>query len=124
METDSLKFFDQVVREMLGNSLNGITLLVAYIFAFCGMFLRWYWQYQTVGKPDPNTPREFKLGYWLADNLLPKLFGILATFIIIFVSIRFPQEVLGSAFSYFYAFTVGISLDYVSSLLKKLQKSV
>lgn len=124
METDSLKVITQVINEMLGEKLTGVVLITAYVFAFAGMFLRWYWQYQVKGKPDPSTPQHFVLTYWLKDNLLPKLFGVLATLIILFVSLRFPQEVLGSAFSYFYAFTVGISLDYVSSLLKKLQKSV
>jgi len=124
MEDDSLRFISQVVGELLGNELTMAVLITAYIFAFFGMFLRWYWMYQTKGKTDPNTPDNFILGYWLKDNLLPKLFGALATFIIIFISIRFPQEVLGTAFSYFYSFTVGIAFDYISSILKKLQKSV
>jgi len=121
METS---LFQQIVIELLGKDLTGVVLLVAYIFAFAGMFLRWYWMYQTKGKVNPETPVKFNLVYWLRDNLLPKLFGMLATFVIIFVSIRFPQELLGSAFSYVYAFTIGMSLDYVASVLKKLSKSV
>ena len=114
----------QLVAELLGDKLTFTVLIAAYIFSFAGMFLRWYWMYQTKGKPDPTTPVKFNLGYWVRDNILPKLFGIFATFIIIFVSIRFPQELLGSAFSYVYAFTIGMSLDYVSSVLKKLSKTV
>lgn len=124
MTQDTLPFAQQVLQGLLGDSMTSATYTVAYMFAFFGMFLRWYWQYQKKGKPDPNTPHTFVLSYWLQDNLLPKLFGMLATFVILFISLRFPQEVLGKAFSYFYAFTVGISLDYVSGLLKKMTKAV
>lgn len=119
-----LTFLQQLALELLGKDLTPVVLVTAYIFSFAGMFLRWYQQYKDKGKPNPKTPRNFEWGYWFRDNLLPKLFGIFATIVILFISLRFPQELLGTVFSYAYAFGVGMSLDYISSLLKKLSKSV
>ena len=113
-------FIYKVMTELLGKDMTAVTYCVAYLFAFFGMFLRWYWMYQNKGKMDPTTPSKFVWSYWMRDNLLPKLFTTMATLILLFITLRFPQELLGKAFSYFYAFGVGIGFDYVSSILKKM----
>ena len=114
----------QIIAQLLGESLTPVVLLVAYIFAYIGIFFRWFWMYQTKGKIDPTTPVKFNLNYWLRDNLLPKLFSVMATFLLIFISLRFAQELIGNVFSYWYALGVGLGLDYFASLLKKLSKTV
>lgn len=88
------------------------------------MFIRWVFTYQYKGKSDPNTPKAFSFKYWIKDNFVPKLVSTLFTVVVIFVSIRFPQELLGKAFSYFYAFSIGIGFDYIVSLFKNLRKTL
>lgn len=113
--------FQQVVKELLGENLTIAVLIAAYIFAFFGMILRWFFQYNKYGKKNPDSPAKFSWSYWIKDNVLPKLAAVLATIIIIFVSIRFPQELFGTVFSYGYSFAVGMSLDYISSILKNIK---
>lgn len=118
---EDLSFIQQVVIELLGKELTTVILATSYIFAGIGIFLRWYWMYQRRGKPNPHTPHKFILSYWIRDNFVPAIVGIFATFILIFISLRFPKEIFGTAVSYMYAFMVGMSLDFVASKLKKLR---
>ena len=124
METDSLSIYNQIIAELLGDQMTGVILITSYIFTFCGLFVRWYIRWLTIGKPNPKTPTKFILSYWLRDNLLPKLFGILATVITIFLTLRFANELFGATLSYAYAVMIGLGWDVVSDKLKKLQKSV
>lgn len=121
MNSDSLNITQQLLLELLGKDMTLVTLMVAYIFAACGLFLRWYWMYLKKGKGNPSTPDKFSLSFWLRDNAVPKLLGILSTIIVIFLSLRFPQQLAGDTFSYFYAVAIGIGLDYFIGLLKNLQ---
>ena len=114
-------FIQQVVKELLGDSLTGVILVTAYIFSFAGIFLRWVGMYHTKGKPNPNTPKHFVFSYWIRDNLAPAVIGILATIVTIFITLRFPQEYFGTAFSYGYAFVVGMCLDFIASKFKLLR---
>lgn len=117
---DTLTFIQQVLKEFLGENMSEVTLFVAYAFAFAGMFIRWYFTYQTKGKSDPNTPDAFSFKYWFKDNFIPKLISTAFTVVVLFITLRFPQELLGKAFSYFYAFSVGLTFDYIISILKNL----
>lgn len=118
---DSLAFTSQVIQELLGSELTPVTLTVAYIFAGFGLLLRWYWQYYRKGRANPNTPQKFSLGFWLRDNLIPKLLGMIITIVVIFLSLRFPQQIAGDAFSYVYALGIGLGLDYFMDILKNMQ---
>lgn len=116
---DSLNFSTQVMQQLL-EGFTPASLFVAYIFTICGLFIKWYLQYKLKGKTNPRTPEDFKLGFWLRDNLLPRMAGILFTIIVIFLSFRFAQELAGKTFSNFYALTVGIGLDFIIDKLKVL----
>lgn len=114
-------FLNLVFSEILGTELTPVVLVTAYIFAFAGMFLRWWWLYDKKGKTDPQTPVKFNLVYWLRDNLSQRLMGVFASVILIFLSLRLSHDWFGAVVSYGYAFMVGLSLDYIASVVKKFQ---
>jgi len=118
---DTLNFTSQVLKELLGPDMSPVTLTVAYIFAGCGLILRWYWMYYRKGKTNELTPIKFSLGFWLRDNAIHKALGVLVTIIVIFISLRFPQSIAGEGFSYLYALSVGLLFDYWIDKLKNLQ---
>ena len=96
--------------------------LPAFLFAFMGMFLRWFWSTSRGIKSIQNqSPAKFDLIYWIKDNILSKLNSFMASIIVIFVGLRFSNELLDFNFSMFLALCIGLLIDYVSDLLKNLQ---
>jgi len=113
-----------VLQEINEKILGGLSLsdyLTGFIFAFIGMFLRWYYKTRKSIKYNPETPNRFIFSYWIKDNLLPKLLSILSTLVVIFITLRFPTELISINFSFWYAFVVGLSLDYFVDKIKKIK---
>ena len=110
----------ELLGNILGNKLTWVGYAGALIFTFMGLYLRWYFKAKDSIKTDPNTPDKFNFSYWLRDNLLPKLAGIMATLIIIFLSLRFATEYFGLIPSMAMAVVVGLCFDWFMDFLKKL----
>lgn len=93
-----------------------------FIFVLIGLFIRWFYTTRKgIKKIDNNTPMKFDLVYWIKDNIIPKSLSILVTFLIVFVTLRFPMEIVGIQFSMFYCLLVGLGLDYIIDKIKKLK---
>ena len=120
MPIDTLTQAKTFVQYVQGD-LSTIEYEVAFFFAFLGMFLRWVWHTNKAIQSNDTTPWKFDLAYWLRDNLLSKSLSIITTLIVIFISLRFSRDLMGVYFSCFYAFTVGLFLDFIVNKLKQLQ---
>jgi hypothetical protein len=116
--------WQNLVDNILGENLDVAGYISCFLFAFIGLFLRWYWRSRKGVKNNPNSPNKFHWGYWLNRNLLPKLFSCMATFLIIFLSLRFSFELVGLLPSMILSLIVGLSIDKVSDLLKNLKLPV
>jgi len=111
-------------RELAGNimgSLSWVTYLSAYIFAFVGMFLRWYFTTVKAVKCNTATPSKFILSYWLKDNLIHIIPGVGGSLALIFIALRFSVDLFGKPVSMLIAFGVGLFLDWVADTIKNLQ---
>jgi hypothetical protein len=100
--------------------LNGLplgTLFAAFAFAIIGLILN-----STIKgvKRDPmssRTPYEWSWKFWFRDNLPKWGKSIITTVLVIFVSIRFVNELTGKELSMFYAFSVGFAFDWIVDLI-------
>lgn len=118
--TATVTWQKELLGNILGNKLTWVGYAGALIFTFMGLYLRWYFKAKKSIDNDPKTPDKFNFGYWVRDNVLPKLFGILATLIIIFLSLRFATEYFGLIPSMAMAVAVGLCFDFFADYLKKL----
>ena len=111
-------------QELAGNILGGLswtTYLSAYIFAFIGMFLRWFFTTIKAVKTNCLTPQKFILSYWLRDNLIHIIPSIGGSLALIFVALRFSVDLFGKPVSMLIALGVGLFLDWVADYIKNLQ---
>jgi len=103
--------------------LNGMPLGVLYagfVFALLGVLLN---ALLGTRKRDPNSPRtpfKFSLSFFFSDNTFRLFNNGLTTLIVIFLSMRFVNELTGVAVaSMGYAFFVGFGIDEAVQRLKK-----
>jgi len=110
----------EIVSALFG-TLTPVELITSFIFASLGIFIKWYFQTKAAVKHNPETPHQFSLCYWW-DNNKPKMIAFLATIAVLFVTIRFPKEIIGMEWSYAYALIVGLSFDRLAEIIKTKMK--
>jgi hypothetical protein len=107
--------------ELLFGGVPPYVYQIAFIFVFLGMFLRWYYTTRKgIKNPENGSPAKFNFIYWIKDNLLSKLFAMLSAASVIFVTLRFSNELFGVEISMIYAFFVGLFFDYVADYLMSI----
>jgi len=88
------------------------TLFAGFVFALMGVLLN---AILKALKRDPNsarTPYEWSWRFFFSDTIQRLILSGVATIIVIFLSLRFFQELTGSTeLSMLYAFGVGFGLD-------------
>lgn len=103
--------------------LNGLplgTLFAAFIFALVGLAIRALVIAQYRDPASPRTPQQWSWAFWRKDNLPRLLNSAALTILVIFVSIRFVNELTGKELSMFYALGLGLFFDWaVGALIKK-----
>ena len=62
--------WDKFLANILGTDLDWVGYLSCFVFAFIGLFLRWYWKAKKGIKNNPTSPIKFSWQYWFSDNLL------------------------------------------------------
>lgn len=108
-------------KELILGGLKAVDYYAAFVFAFIGMLIRWFITTRKGVKTSSDTPNKFNVWFWLRDNAKDKLLTIAGTIAVIFVFMRFPYDLAGWEFSMFFAFIVGLFLDYFIDLLEKLK---
>lgn len=111
----------ELINLILGDDITFVMIIALYFFVTLGVILREYLRYKKRGKPNIITPEKFSISYWIKDNLFSKLFSFVANGIVVFVTLRFSNEILHVGVSMFLAFTVGLFLDYFISKLENLK---
>jgi len=89
-------------------------------FALIGIFINTYILTAKAIKKDPMTPQKFNWQYWWANNKdrIMRWFGILA---VIFISMRFANEIFSQELTMFFAFLLGLTLDKVIEVIRNLK---
>lgn len=117
-------FVLDLVTEILGDKLTPVTLVATYIFAFVGIFIRWYFDTKKGLKTNPLTPVKFSFIFWLQNNLWHKLVSCMAVVCVVFVLVRFPSDFGFEYAGYFGALILGLALDYFIDIIRKKVDSI
>jgi len=117
------EFWTEFFRMFLGDVLTPVVLTAGFAMSLLGLYMRWFFSTVHAVKHNPETPDKFSFLYSLKKNWFKKLATGIAILIVIFVSFRFPVELIGVSFSMFYAFAVGLCLDWIIGRIFKIYKS-
>lgn len=94
------------------------------VLAIIGIVLMMSFDANSRNASSPNTPNDFSIKFLLRDNAL-RLFGSFAlSCLIVSVAIRFCNEMLHVQLNPFIAFVIGLSSDYLSTIIKNLSRSL
>ncbi|CAL1518211.1 hypothetical protein [Chitinophaga sp. MM2321] len=106
-------------QEILNELLGGIAVIpfvVAVFYAFVGATLNLLLRANKRDVHSTESPKQFSYRYLIRDNWK----RMLTSCLLIFVCIRFSQEVLGQQLTMYFSFVIGLSVDRLSGMIKKL----
>ncbi len=112
----------KVMQSMLGD-LEPWQYVAGFIFTSLGIIFMWLYLSNKGRKNNPATPNhwDWKL-FFSMDNVVTRVRTLLLSILTIYVSFRFAEPLTKSNFSFFYAFVVGLSLDYFTDLIAGFKK--
>lgn len=84
-------------------------LMAHLLFFLIGAIIHFAWKLRNREKSGRIVPKKFKLGFLVKDNILRWL-GVL---LLIFVNIRFFEDIYGSPLTPFLALGLGYSIDSI-----------
>ena len=112
----------KVMQSMLGG-LEPWQYVAGFIFTSLGIIFMWLYLANKGRKNNPATPNTWSWKtFFSMDNVVTRVRTLLLSVLTIYVSFRFAEPLTQSNFSMFYAFVVGLSLDYFTDLIAGLKK--
>lgn len=118
LATDSTSF----TYHMTGGLPIG-EIWAAITFAMLGLILMTAINVRNGIVKNPKTADAFNWKYFGWGTIIRIILSALITMIVIFLSIRFAQELVGKTLSMFYALGVGLFIDRATQLLVKKRKT-
>lgn len=113
------------MEEFIQNILGGITVgkfAASFFFALIGIFISLMISTTTRDPDSKRTPFCFSWAFLWSDNSQRIAKSIVLTLLVMFVSIRFAKELLGTDLTMIFAFSVGLGLDRIKEMLKEKSK--
>lgn len=89
-------------------------------FAMIGIFINTYILTAKAIKRDPTTPQKFNWQYWWQNNR-DRIMRWIGLLFVVFVSMRFANEIFSQELTMFFAFVLGLTLDRVIEVIKNLK---
>jgi|ERR1035437_4363549 hypothetical protein len=114
------KRMSEAISKDLYNGILPIHYLIAFIFAFMGMFIRWAFALGKTVQSKNDPASKFSWSLW-AMGSLHKVMRVIATIFLVFIFLRFSNEVLGFAFSMFIALMIGFFIDFLADKFMQLK---
>ena len=97
------------------NDTNISIIIAGAIFALLGLGVRYLYKVNKGIKESPKSPNTFSFKYFITKNWA----DLLLTIILIFIALRFTQEVLGVELTMWVSFGIGLGIDKIKDLLKE-----
>lgn len=94
---------------------NIATILGGAFFSFVGLSLNYLYKVKKGIKENEKSPDKFSLKYFFEHNWR----DIAITLILIFVALRFTQELLGVEITMWVSFGIGFGIDKLQDILNK-----
>lgn len=104
---------DEILKNLLGDATPG-HWIAAIIFASFGIAISLLISSRKRDKHSPETPFRFDFLFLITDNIN----RILLSMLLVFVTLRFSQELFGANFTMYFALGVGLGLDRLSANLQ------
>lgn len=105
----------EILNELLG-SVAFVPFLIALFYAFVGAAVSLLIASNARDVHSEGSPTQFSYRYLIRDNWKKIVLSVL----LIFISIRFSQELLGQQVTMYLAFVIGLSVDRLAGLIKKI----
>lgn len=107
------------MKAILGE-LTIVNYIIGFFFVLLALMFKWSVKTYRGVKHNAKTPHKFSWAYWFEHNFEPKVKSILSTIIVVYLSFRFAQDIVGTAFTYAIAISIGLSIDAIIAKIKKL----
>lgn len=92
----------------------------AFVFAFMGLFIKWYYVTKKGVKYSEKSPEKFNADYWISDNFYNKILSILFTYVALFLLLRFSNDILGFELTMFVSLVIGLTFEAMVEKLVNL----
>lgn len=102
------------MKELFFGTSNLQYFFAAYFFALVGVGISLLLQTNNRDVSSKNTPVAFSYRFLIADNWKRIVLSVL----LIYVTLRFTQEITGQELTMFWALVIGLGLDKIAQLLK------
>jgi hypothetical protein len=93
---------------------NIAIIIVGGVFALLGLAVNRLISVRKAIKENPKTPSKFDLKYFITDNWT----SIVLSLLLLFVGLRFTQELLGVDITMWVAFGIGFGLDKLTKVIE------
>lgn len=88
------------------------------VLALIGIIIKLLLHVASRNQASPNTPTELSISFMLKDNAIRLLASLSLSLFVVFVCVRFTDEILHVALSPFIALGIGLGSDYLAEKLK------
>lgn len=94
------------------------------VLAIVGIIVKLQWDANKRDANSPTTPVNFSFAFLLKDNALRLFSSFAFSLFIIYIAVRFTDQLLHVQLSPFIALLIGLASDSIASLLKNLTKDI
>lgn len=101
--------------QVLGEGNDPATLGAAFLFALIGIFITLLLGTYARTPESPNSPKIFSWAYLWSDNFK----RIVATLLMVIVSLRFIHDIFGFELSAWHGFVIGTGWDGLAFIIKQ-----
>jgi hypothetical protein len=117
-----MEFIKELFIQLLGvpfTSQNMAIVIAGAIFANIGLAVNYFFKVKKAIKTNDNSPDNFSIKYFIKNNWQ----DISLTILLVFVGLRFTQELLGLQITMWVAFIIGFGIDKLVDIINsKLPK--
>ncbi len=108
---------EQIIGHLLG-PIDPAHFIAAFIYAMLGIIMSLLYSAANRDQSKETTPDYFSWKYLLSNNFIRIVFSVMFTMLAVVVTLRFTPEILGLNLNMFVAFSIGLSFDRLSSVMK------
>lgn len=108
--TDSTSNY-HVFMDNITGGVSAPVIAASIVFALLGLLLITLLNIQKGIRENPNTASRFRWQDFGVDSLIRVLISLIVTMIVIFVSIRFSNEIFGTPVTMIFSFFIGLGID-------------
>jgi len=108
-----------VFMDNITGGVSAPVIAASIVFALMGLILVTLLNIQKGIRENPNTANKFRWQDFGMDSLIRVFISFIITMIVIFVSIRFSNEIFGTPVTMIFSFGIGLGIDKATILITR-----